>query len=436
MDISKEALFSEFPPVSTEQWMNQINIDLKGDDFDKKLVWKTGEGFDIKPFYRAEDIEKLSASDSLPGEFPFIRGTKKDNKWFIRQDIKVENFVEANSKARIFLSKGVTSLGFDISKEDVNKENITLLLNGINPEAVELNFSTCRMHSVRLIKILVEYFKENNYNFSKIHGSVNVDFIGRILSKGVVKKEWLEHTVEAVNASAELENFRVATVNAYLFNNAGSLITEELGYSIAWGDELLKRLIEAGINPALAAKKIKFNFGIGSNYFFEIAKFRAAKWLWAEIVKTYNPVCLNDCLNKGLNNECNCAEKMNIFAQSSDFNKTVHDPYSNLLRTQTEAMSAVIAGVDSLLIAPFDEKLKTPGDFSERLARNQQLLLKEECRFDKIVDVSGGSYYIETLTNSIAYEAKKILDEIRENGFYELVKSGEIKTTINSNFEK
>ena len=436
MSHSKEKLFSEFPPVSTEQWMNQIIADLKGADFDKKLVWKTNEGFDVRPFYRTENIENLKTTESLPGQFPYVRGTGKDNNWFVRQDIKVENIAEANAKALTLLSKGINSLGFEIEREDVNKENIVLLLNGINPEAVELNFSTCRMHSVKLIRILVEYFKEKNYDLTVIRGSIDLDFIGKALTKGVVKKEWIEQMVEAVKAAAEVRLFKATVVNAYLFNNAGSFITQELGYALAWGNELLSRLVEAGIDPALAAKKIKFNFGIGSNYFLEIAKFRAARWLWAEIVKAYQPTCNHDCPNQGPNNECRCAGKMNIFAQTSSFNQTVFDPYVNLLRTQTEAMSASIAGVDSLMITPFDESFKAPDEFSERIARNQQLLLKEESHFDKIVDASGGSYYIEMLTQSIAQEAWKIFLESEEKGFYESVKAGEIQVAVNASAEK
>ena len=436
MSELKEKLFSEFPPITTEQWMDQIVKDLKGADFDKKLVWKTSEGFDVRPFYRAEDIKDFKATESLPGVFPYVRGTKKDNNWFVRQDLEVVNVAEANSKALTLINKGVTSLGFEISRDDVSKENIATLLKGINPEKIELNFTTCSMHSARLTGVLVNYFKEMNYDLTTIRGSVNLDFIGRILRKGVVRKEWIDQMVEAVNAAAELRYFKAVVVNACLLNNAGSFITQELGYALAWGNELLSRLIEAGINPTLAAKKIKFNFGIGSNYFLEIAKFRVARWLWAEIVKAYKPTCKYDCPNEGPNNECRCAGKMNIFAQTSSFNQTVFDPYVNLLRTQTEAMSATIAGVDSLLVTPFDESFKTPDEFSERIARNQQLLLKEECHFDKVADASGGSYYIESLTQSIAQEAWKIFLAAEEKGFYESVKAGDVQAVINASAEK
>lgn len=428
MSNSNEKLFSEFPPVSTDKWMEKITADLKGADFEKKLVWKTNEGFSVRPFYREEDIAGLNTTGSLPGEFPYVRGTRKDNDWFVRQDIVADDFTAANQKALDILGKGVTSLGFRIKGKDVSRENVELLLDGINPETVELNFSTCKMHSVELIDILKGYFESKKYDLTQIRGSVNIDFIGTILQKGAVKEEWIDQMAAAVRATSELPHFKVLAVNASLLNDAGAFITQELGYALAWGNELIVRLTEKGIAPASAACKIKFNFGIGSNYFMEIAKFRAARWLWAEIVKAYQTT---DSENK-----CCCAEKMEIFAKTSYFNQTVFDAHVNMLRTQTEAMSASLAGVDSLLISPFDESYKTPDEFSERIARNQQLLLKEECHFDKVADPSGGSYYIEALTDSIAKEAWKLFLETEEKGFYNLTKAGEIQTAVNASAEK
>ncbi len=433
MSNSKEKLFSEFPPVSTEGWMEKIVADLKGADFEKKLVWKTNEGFSVKPFYRGEDIAGLKTTDSLPGQFPYVRGTKNDNDWYVRQDIVVENFKNANKKALDILNKGITSLGFIIPREEVKAENIVILLEGIHAECVELNFKTCSRKSVELVKIIVDYLKSKGYDLTKCAGSVNLDFVGPIFRKGYIAEDAIAQMAEAVYASRELRMFRVIGINAYLFNNAGSYITQELGYSLAWGNAVLSKLVEAGVDPTLAAKRIKFNFGIGSNYFMEIAKFRAARWLWAEIVNAYNPKCPSpDCTNKTEDGICRCAAKMNIFAQTSSFNQTVFDAHVNMLRTQTEAMSAGIAGVNSILVSPFDESFKTPDDFSERIARNQQLLLKEESHLDKITDASGGSYYIETLTASIAQEAWKLFLETEEKGFYEMVKSGEIQKAINA----
>ncbi|MDH6309611.1 methylmalonyl-CoA mutase [Dysgonomonas sp. PFB1-18] len=430
MANQKEKLFSDFPAVSTEEWMAKITADLKGADFEKKLVWRTNEGFNVNPFYRSENLEGLKTTDSLPGEFPYIRGTKKDNEWYTRQDICVKDFKAANAKALDVLHKGVNSLGFNIDGDDVNVENIKTLLKDIHPEAVELNFSTCYRKSLELTKILVEYIKGLGVDVMNCYGSVNYDPFKPLLKKGRDAEGWVEKAAEIVKAAAPLPRFRVLAVNAHALNDGGSYIFQELGYALANGNQILSALVETGLDATLVAKKIKFNFGIGGNYFMEIAKFRAARWLWAEIVEAYKPICPNECPNKTQEGLCRCAAKIYAHAQTSTFNKTIYDAHVNLLRTQTEAMSATIAGVNSLTVRPFDETYKTSDDFSERIARNQQLLLKEECHFDKITDPSSGSYYIENLTKSIAEQAWKLFLETDEKGFYEALKAGTVQTAV------
>lgn len=416
----KEKLFSEFAPVSTEEWMAKITADLKGAPFEKKLVWKTGEGFNVNPFYRAEDIEGLKTTESLPGEFPYVRGTKKDNDWKVRQNIEVCCFKGANEKALDLLTKGVTSLGFIIKGDEVNEENIATLLEGICPASVELNFNTCNCKAEKLIGILADYFKGKGVDAEKCYGSVNYDAFKKPLVKGKENSEWVEGAAAVLKAGQALPNYRVLAVNAFLFNNAGAYISQELGYALAWGNELMAKLTEAGFTADEVAKKIKFNLGISSNYFMEIAKFRAARWLWAEIVAAYKPAC-----------ECAC--KMVAHAQTSEWNMTVYDAHVNLLRSQTEAMSAALAGVDSITVRPFDKIYQTPDDFSERIARNQQLLLKEECHLDKVVDPSAGSYYVEVLTNSLADVAWKLFLEVEEKGGFSVaVNAGEIQNAVNA----
>lgn len=416
----KEKLFSEFAPVSTEEWMAKITADLKGVPFEKKLVWKTGEGFNVNPFYRAEDIEGLKTTESLPGEFPYVRGTKKDNDWKVRQNIEVCCFKGANEKALDLLTKGVTSLGFIIKGDEVNEENIATLLEGICPASVELNFNTCNCKAEKLIGILADYFKGKGVDAEKCYGSVNYDAFKKPLVKGKENSEWVEGAAAVLKAGQALPNYRVLAVNAFLFNNAGAYISQELGYALAWGNELMAKLTEAGFTADEVAKKIKFNFGISSNYFMEIAKFRAARWLWAEIVAAYKPAC-----------ECAC--KMVAHAQTSEWNMTVYDAHVNLLRSQTEAMSAALAGVDSITVRPFDKIYQTPDDFSERIARNQQLLLKEECHLDKVVDPSAGSYYVEVLTNSLADVAWKLFLEVEDKGGFSVaVNAGEIQNAVNA----
>ena len=423
MAEQKEKLFSEFAPVSTEDWVAKITADLKGAPFEKKLVWKTGEGFNVNPFYRLEDIEGLKTTESLPGEFPYVRGTRKDNDWKVRQNIEVGCFKAANEKALDILNKGVTSLGFVIKGDDVNKENIAALLKDVCPQAVELNFNTCLCKAEQLIAILAEVYKEKGADLEKCYGSVNYDPFKKPLIKGKENANWVESAAAVLKAGAALPKYRVLAVNAFNLNNAGAFITQELGYALAWGNELMAKLTEAGFTADEVAKNIKFNFGISSNYFMEIAKFRAARWLWAEIVKAYAPAC-------------DCACKMLAHAQTSAWNMTIFDAHVNLLRTQTEAMSAAIAGVDSITVRPFDQTYQASDDFSERIARNQQLLLKEESHFDKVVDPSAGSYYVEVLTNSVADVAWKLFLDVEEKGgFAALANAGEIQKSVNASNE-
>ena len=157
MSNQKGKLFTDFPPVTTPKWMEAVTKDLKGADFQKRLVWRTNEGFNVNPFYRAEDIEGLLSAENLPGQFPYIRGTKKDNVWFIRQDIDVDNYHEANQKALALLSKGVTALGFHLPKHTLSAENMEILLSGIAPDQVELNFRTCISKTHELAKLVVAY---------------------------------------------------------------------------------------------------------------------------------------------------------------------------------------------------------------------------------------------------------------------------------------
>lgn len=420
MANSKEKLFEQFPPVSTEAWIEKVKADLKGADFEKKLVWRTNEGFNVQPMYRAENTEGMKSTDSVPGEYPYIRGTKCDNKWFIRQDIEVEDVAVANAKAKEILGKGVTSLGLKLKKDDINADAVAKLLDGIDVESVEINFCCCIKAAKNLTELFTVYLKNKGADLSKVKGSVNFDPFKRMLKKGRDVADVADMCADIVKAASELPLFRVLSVDASMLCNAGSYISQELGFALAWGNEYMSMLTDKGMDADTVAKKIKFNFGISSNFFMEIAKFRAARMLWAEIVTAYNP-------------EAKDAAKIASHAETSTFNMTVYDAYVNLLRSQTETMSAALAGVDSICVMPFDTPFKASDDFSERIARNQQLLLKEESHFDKIVDASAGSYYVENLTMSIAEQAWKVFNETEDNGgFYASVKNGDVQNKINA----
>ena len=402
---NKEKLFTEFTAPTTQEWLDKIQVDLKGADFQKRLVWRTNEGFNVQPFYRKEDLKDLKTPDAV---------------WYVRQNIEVTDAKEANKKALDILNKGIDSLGFRLKGNMVSKETVESLLDGIYCDCIEVNFATCPRHSLELAEILVAYFAEKGYDKEKVVGSIEFDPMAKMVMKGKDVTPILEIAPKLVEALKDYPNFRCIAVSSDALNNAGAYIAQELGYALAWGNEYLQQLTDAGVDVDLAAKSIKFNMGVSENYFMELAKFRAARLLWAQIVKQYEP-------------KCDCACKMIVNATTSTYNQTLFDSYVNLLRSQTEAMSAALGSVHSMVVTPFDAPYEQATDFSERIARNQQLIIKEESHFDRIVDPGAGSYYIEHLTDALAQEAWKIFLKVEEEGgFLAAVKAGTVQDDINA----
>ena len=417
--MSDKKLFSEFTSPSRQDWLDKIQVDLKGADFQKKLVWKTDEGFSVQPFYMKDDLENLSTIGSEPGEFPYVRGTKAgDNNWYVRQEICSESAAEANKKALEILGKGIDSLGFMVPGEQLSAEYVQTLLDGIYCDCVELNFKVCPKHAVELAQILVAYFAGKGYDPARINASIDFDPIKGMIMKGKDTESLISDGKALIETVKNYPNFKVISVNGIALSDSGAYIVQELGYSLAWGADYLKRLSDNGVAGNEIARRIKFNMGISTNYFMEIAKFRATRMLWSKVAQEYAGNDKEAC-------------KAYIHAKTSYYNMTLFDSYVNLLRSQTETMSAAIAGVDSITVTPFDAAYEKPDDFSERIARNQQLLLKEESHFDKVVDPAGGSYYIEVLTDSLAAEAWKIFLKVQEEGgIVEYAKKGLVQDDI------
>ncbi|MCM1450016.1 MAG: methylmalonyl-CoA mutase small subunit [Clostridiales bacterium] len=422
MAENKEKLFDQFPAVSTEEWRAKVDVDLKGVPFEKKLVWRTNEGFNVQPMYRLEDIADLKTTDSLPGEYPYVRGTRDNNNWLTRQEIIAANPQEANATALEVLTKGVNSIAFNV--KDPSLETLETLLNAIDLQAVEINFTCCPGKAIELAANLVKYLKANNAT-EYFKGSIDFNPLKRSLKHGSgIPADIVAQAKTLIATVTDVPGLRVLSVNSVMLNNAGAYIFQELGYALSWGAQWLTSLTDAGLDIDTVACRVKFNMGISSNYFMELAKFRAARMLWAQIVKQYAP-------------KCDCACKMVVHAATSRFNQTIYDAHVNLLRSQTESMSAALAGVDSITTTPFDTPYKTPDSFSERIARNQQFLLKEESHLDKVVDPAGGSYYVETLTVSLANEAWKLFLDIEDKGgFFSSVDNGDIQKTVNASNKK
>jgi methylmalonyl-CoA mutase len=414
---NNKRLFEEFPPVTTEQWEAVIQKDLKGADYNKKLVWKTAEGFPVKPYYRAEDLKNISWIGVMPDQFPYVRGNKAlENHWLVRQDILVTDVKEANAKALDAIKRGATSIGFKLEYDKAyNPIEISTLLNGIDQKTVEINLFNNKYH-LPLLEMLSKV--------PGIKGSLNYDPLMRYLRRGVwYVTENTDMELAYIMVKAEIPGFHTIGVNSHVLTNAGATIVQEMAVSLAIGVEYLDRLTEKGLTIDEIAPKMRFNLAVGQNYFMEMAKMRAYRMLWADIVKAYGGKEEN--------------AKMHIHACNAELGMSLYDAYVNMLRSTTGTMSAVLGGVDSFCVTPFDAIFEKPTDFADRIARNQQLILKEESHFDKVADPAAGSYYIENLTDSLAKAAWNLFLQIQdEGGYLAAVRKGSIQAFIKESATK
>jgi methylmalonyl-CoA mutase len=417
-------LFSEFPPISTQQWEERINEDLKGADYDKKLVWKTPEGISVKPYYRSEHISALPNLGTFPGHYPFLRGNKTmDNTWEIRQCVEVSNIREANHIAVAALTKGATALSLDVSEVE-SASDLAELLKNIPLEKTDIHFFSSRNYP-QLLNQLIEVCKKTSFDTKQLRGSFDFDPISYLLLHG----DFYHHESVDFGQAFDLiklggkiaPDFRFISINGHYIHNSGGNIIQELAFAMASASEYVALLTGKGLTADEVLPRLNFIFSSGSNYFMEIAKFRAARMLWARIAEQYSPGDKNTM-------------KAYVHAITSNWNKTVYDPYVNMLRTTTEAMAAAVAGVDSITVNPFDTPFKEADDFSRRIARNQQILLKEEVYLDKVIDPAAGSYYIEQLTESLATHAWELFVKVEQmGGMTQAVKDGFIQDEVEKN---
>jgi len=423
-------LFVDFPVISVEQWEEQIKKDLKGADYEKKLIWNTSEGFKVKPYYTAADTEKSFTASVLPGSNPFVRGYwNESHDWAICEEIYVSDLEKANLQARNALSRGADSVNFviqdkihnQLSKVIGSKDDLAKLLDGIDMSKNRVNFiAGCNTSAV--ISILEEYFIDKKIDGNNVKVSFDFDIIGHLTLNGnffYPRESVFNQTASLVKyASSLLPKSRIICVNGHIFANAGAGLVQEMAYSLSVADDYLSKLTETGVDAEEIFKRIRFTFGISSDYFMEIAKLRAFRWLWTQIAEQYMPGKSDNV-------------KACIHSVTCNWNKTAYDPHVNILRSTTEAMSAILGGATSITLRPFDAVYKSPDDFSRRVARNIQIILKEEAYLNKVGDIAGGSYYIETLTESLAREAWKLFLDINEKGGYtEAFIKGEIQEQI------
>jgi methylmalonyl-CoA mutase len=425
--MGNQNLFTGFPPVSTEAWEAVIKSDLRGADYDKKLIWKSLEGFPVKPYYRAEDLTNKSILNSSPGIFPFLRGNKTtSNDWAVRFSIEVDNPSEANRKALYFLNRGVSSLEFTFNTEFFSKvkpgpQLISELFQGIFLDCIEINFNA-GVNSLEFLKLFIEYARTNGYDPEILKGSVSLDPFNNLIKTG---NFYLSESDDfalcrdlTLQGLHNIPKFRTIAINSAIFGDSGALISQEIAFALAAGSEYLDLHTQNSLSLDDALKRIHFTFSAGSDYFGEIARLRTFRFLWSKLAEAWKPE----------NTENSIAY---IHSQSSNWNQTIYDAHVNLLRNTTSAMAAILGGADSIKVKPFDSVFRNSNEFSERIALNTQLILKEEVWLDKVVDPAAGSYYIENLTQSLIQQSWGIFLEIeKEGGYLSSLKKGLIQGMV------
>lgn len=393
-------LFEEFDPVTREEWEKAITRDLDGEDYKKKLRWDTGEGFSVLPFYMREDLEKLSLSDALPGEFPYLRGNRKTADWVITENITASGIEESNRLAREAVNMGAGSLylytevaphegmlGGDIRGVPLQQQaDMEKLLDGIDLAEVSVCFDA-GVASPLYHSMFLNELERQNLGTSEATASFCYDPFtwgarhGRWSNKGDRIGEIITDLIRSP--------YHTLSVNGTFYHQCGSTMAQELGIALAIGSEFLAHAATQGIDISKAARSVHMKLPVGSYYFPEIAKFRAVRLLWSKVVSAYDE-------------EAGHQAKLMIRAETSPWNKTASDPYNNILRSTTEAMAAIAGGADSIRIEPFDSRFRQPSAFSQRIARNIHHILRHESYLHMVTDPAAGSYYVEQLTDEIA----------------------------------
>ncbi|MBC2592995.1 acyl-CoA mutase large subunit family protein [Ruficoccus amylovorans] len=438
-------LLEEFAPVDYATWKEAAEKLLKGAPFDKKMLTPTPEGITLQPIYRQEDMEGLEHLESFPGEFNFSRGATDEgylkNAWKIAQELPYGLPEEFNAAALSDMQRGQDALnvaldiagqtGRDPAEAGVGEvgacglsvatlEDLQKAFKDVVPEAVNINFQS-GVSGVAVAALLVAWLKEQGKEAKSLKGGLNLDPLGVLARSGSLPVSLDEAFADmAALASYCKDNapeFTPVGVSTLPYANAGASAVEELACALATGTVYLRKLMEAGLDINEAAKAIRFEFTLGANFFMEVSKLRAARILWSKIVSEF-----------GGDRQ---AARMQIHGRTGLWNKTVHDPYVNMLRTTTEALSGVVGGVESMHVSPFDEVIETPTTFSRRIARNTQIILQEECELRAVIDPAGGSWFIENLTDQVAKGAWGIFQEIEKEGcMVAALQSGSVQARI------
>ena len=417
--------------ANTEKWKQMAEKEMKGKPADS-LLWKTPEGITIKPLYTKEDMENLSHVDTLPGEAPFVRGVKATmyagRPWTIRQYAGFSTAKESNAFYRRNLAAGQMglSVAFDLATHrgydsdhprvagDVGKagvaidsiEDMKILFDGIPLDKMSVSMTM----NGAVLPVLAAYIvaaEEQGVDQKLLTGTIQNDILKEYLTRNTyiypptpsmrIVSDIIQY------CSTHMPKYNTISISGYHMMEAGADSVLQTAFTLADGLEYIKAALAAGLDIDAFAPRLSFFFGIGMNFFMEIAMLRAARLLWSEIVGRFS---LKDARSLMLRTHC----------QTSGWSLTQQDPYNNIIRTTLECLSAVLGGTQSLHTNAFDEAVSLPTELSARVARNTQIIVQEESHVCKVVDPLGGSYYVEALTAAIADEARKIIAEIEAMG--------------------
>ncbi|MFD1615361.1 methylmalonyl-CoA mutase subunit beta [Gelatiniphilus marinus] len=388
-------LFDDFNQVSAKQWKQKIQVDLKGADYNDTLIWNSNEGISVKPFYHSDDFEA----------FPKPSNTKA-TQWNICQTIYVSGEKKSNLKAIDAIKGGAESIKFIIPNDTVSIKD---LLKNLNLTSTPLYFELQFLNS--------EYVKQLSVIPAKAEIQIQTDIIGNLARHG----NWFSN-LKADHKQFEsiVKQTNGISINTALYQNAGANMVQQLAYGLAHANEYLNHLENVIENEKKPSIQINFQVSVGTNYFFEIAKLRALRILWSSLASEYK-----------FNTNCH------IFATPTIRNKTLYDYNTNLLRSTTECMSAVLGGANTICNLPYDAIYHKNNEFGKRIARNQLLILKHESYFDKVNNPADGAYYIESLTQQLAIKALELFKDIEANGgFLKQLKEGTVQRKIKESANK
>lgn len=428
---TQNVTLEEFGKPSYEQWREEAEKSLKGAPFGKMLLTGTPEGITLDPIYNPSDAEELAHTGGFPGEAPYVRGAgvlgrSVGGDWIVSQEVDFGAPAEVNSVLLQEVSRGGTGInlvvdaataggkdpddarpgqvGFDgVSIATVG--DLSTVLDGLDTERLAIRIH-CGLESMPMISLLAARCGKAGVEMAKMEGCVGADPLGFLSRRGELDRslEGIYDRMAAVAswAATTFGDLRTIIVSGRPYHEAGASAVEELGLAIATGIEYLRALTERGLSADMAASSVEFELCVGSSFFMEIAKLRAARMLWATVVEAF-----------GGSAE---AGRMRVHVGTSRWNMTARDPWVNMLRGATETFSAAVGGADSVSNIPFDRVVREPDAFSRRIARNTQVVLHSEANLAKVIDPAGGSWYVESLTDKVARRAWEIMQGVEEAG--------------------